>query len=832
MMFDGRNQSEKSKDNSLHFLTTANSDWAWEMDEESAYTYSNTRVLDLLGYDREEIVGKRLFDLIPSSEKDRVAAILQEAQQNTVPMIGLETVYFHKNGQVITLEMSMTPVWDENRKFRGYRGIARDVAPQKLPERQITQLNALSAQLLGRATLSEKLRLITKAAVEIYNADFARIWITKEGDLCDKGCVHAGVKEEPHICRDRSRCLHLVAGSGRYIHLDGGHRRVPLGAYKIGHIASGRDSFFLTNDVTHDPAVHNHDWAAALGLVSFVGFRLISPDNQPIGVLALFNQHLVSVNELRFLEHLANTAAQVIQAGLAEEALKESENRFRSLVKNSLDMISVLAPDGRILYESPSVKTILGFELHDLIGKNSLDFIHPDDLPEIRIMYAQVLENPGAAFSVQYRFKRVDGSYIPLESMASSFLDDPGINGIVVNSRDITERIRAEEERRKIEVQMQEVQKLESLGILAGGIAHDFNNLLMAILGNADLALLALSPASLARRNVEEIVHASQRASELCNQMLAYSGKGRFVVALHDISEIVREMGQMLEVSVTKRASIRYSLTRGLPGVEVDATQMRQVILNLITNASESMGDLHGVISITTEVAECDRQYLSEYYLGKTLPEGRYVCLEVADTGCGMDGETRSRIFEPFYTTKFAGRGLGLAAVLGIIRGHKGSIKVTSERGKGTTFSILLPAVDRPIGVHNNKLDQNEPAPCGGTVLFIDDDAVVRDVGSAMLTRLGYQVLTAADGRMGVDIFRAQGDAIACIILDLTMPDMGGEETFRELRKLRGDARVILSSGFDEQDATNKFVGIGLAGFIQKPYSIAKLREALIRAIH
>jgi two-component system cell cycle sensor histidine kinase/response regulator CckA len=196
-----------------------------------------------------------------------------------------------------------------------------------------------------------------------------------------------------------------------------------------------------------------------------------------------------------------------------------------------------------------------------------------------------------------------------------------------------------------------------------------------------------------------------------------------------------------------------------------------------------------------------------------------------------MDAETRGRIFEPFYTTKFAGRGLGLAAVLGIIRGHKGAIKVTSELGKGTTFCILLPAVDRPIITHNNTLDQNELPPSRGMVLFIDDDAAVRDVGSAMLTRLGYQVFTAADGRKGLDIFRTQGDKIACVILDLTMPDMGGEETFRELRKLRGDARVILSSGFDEQDATNKFVGIGLAGFIQKPYSVTKLREALNRAI-
>ena len=395
---------------------------------------------------------------------------------------------------------------------------------------------------------------------------------------------------------------------------------------------------------------------------------------------------------------------------------------------------------------------------------------------------------------------------------------------------DITERKRAEEERIKLEAQMLEVQKLESLGVLAGGIAHDFNNLLMAILGNADLALLTLSPASPAYPNVEQIVRASQRAADLCGQMLAYSGKGRFVVGHYNLSEIVQEMAQMLKVSVSKKAALRYFFDADLPAVEVDVTQMRQVIMNLITNASEALGDRTGIISVSTGVMDCDRDYLAESYLDDKLPEGKYVYLEVADTGSGIDEETRRRMFDPFFTTKFTGRGLGLAAVLGIVRGHQGAIKVYSEVGKGSTFKVLLPAREWVPGERRDGAAQSDqPLSGGGTILIVDDDPEVRDVGTQMLERLGFKVLTAAHGREGLKIFQKCGDEIDCVILDLTMPEMGGEEVFRELRRLRKDVRVILSSGYNEQEVTQRFVGKGLAGFIKKPYRVANLHEILKR---
>jgi CheY-like chemotaxis protein len=373
---------------------------------------------------------------------------------------------------------------------------------------------------------------------------------------------------------------------------------------------------------------------------------------------------------------------------------------------------------------------------------------------------------------------------------------------------------------------MQQTQKLESLGVLAGGIAHDFNNLLVAILGNAGLALMELPKESPARQTVQAIETAAQRAAELTRQMLAYSGKGKFVIEPLNLSKLVEEMAHLLEVSVSKRAVLKYRFAPNLPPIEGDATQIRQIIMNLITNASDAIGERSGVISISTGLMHCDRAYLQSSYLDSDLPEGDYVYLEVADTGEGMDEATRERIFDPFFTTKFTGRGLGLAAVLGIVRGHSGAIKLYSEMGRGSTFKVMLPAAAL--------LDQSGAEPSHGstapaaaetralTVLVVDDDETVRSVTRRMLEHAGYTVLQAADGVEALEIYGAN-PGIDVVLLDMTMPHMDGEETFRELRRISGDVKVVLTSGYNEQDATERFAGKGLAGFIQKPYRPAEL---------
>ena len=402
----------------------------------------------------------------------------------------------------------------------------------------------------------------------------------------------------------------------------------------------------------------------------------------------------------------------------------------------------------------------------------------------------------------------------------------------VLNAR--LERDRKEKERQKLEDAVRQTQKLESLGVLAGGIAHDFNNILMGVLGNADLAQIELSPVSPAYERIEDMIVSVRRAADLCKQMLAYSGKGRFVVENINLMEIVEEMAHMLAVSISKKAVLKYNFAENLPSVKADATQMRQIIMNLITNASEAIGDRSGVISINTGAMDCDRSYLSESYLDENLPEGLYTYVEVADTGHGMSKDTKEKLFDPFYTTKFTGRGLGLSAVLGIVRGHKGAIKVYSESGKGTTFKVLFPAVDEPANsiksAANNEADDWQGS---GTILLVDDEESVLSVGKRFVEKKGFEVLTAADGREGLEVFREHANAIVCVILDLTMPHMDGEAAYREIRRIRKDTPIIMASGYNEQEITQRFVGKGLAGFIQKPYQSRdlwiKLREVLER---
>ncbi|MHB8870071.1 MAG: hybrid sensor histidine kinase/response regulator [Thermoleophilia bacterium] len=413
----------------------------------------------------------------------------------------------------------------------------------------------------------------------------------------------------------------------------------------------------------------------------------------------------------------------------------------------------------------------------------------------------------------------------------SPVVDESGdVIGAAVIARDVTERHMEEEEARAFSQRLQHAQKLESLGILAGGIAHDFNNILMAVLGHAELARIQVGPLSPAHDNLQEIERAATRASDLAKQMLAYSGKGRFLVQAVDLNELICEMRHMLEVSISKKVSLRHDLAADLPVVKADVTQIQQVLMNLVINAAEAMGDQGGVVRIASGCLECDDEYLGRTWACEELEPGRYAYLEVADSGVGMDIHTVARVFDPFFSTKFTGRGLGLAAVLGIVRGHRGAVKVYSEPMKGTTFKVLLPASDEPAKPLSKEKDAATWTGTG-TVLLVDDEQSLCRLGSRMLARLGFKTLTAGDGEEALEIFRTHAEEIACVILDLTMPRMDGEETYRELRRLHADVRVILSSGYNEHDVAQRFMGKGTAGFVQKPYQLADLAEALRGAL-
>ncbi|MEQ8172378.1 MAG: PAS domain S-box protein [Candidatus Eremiobacterota bacterium] len=475
----------------------------------------------------------------------------------------------------------------------------------------------------------------------------------------------------------------------------------------------------------------------------------------------------------------------------------------------------------------------------EIIGKSDFELIWKDEAEHYRYDDLMVMETGKAKLDYEESQTKPDGKLRYLRTSKIPLYDREGhIVGLLGTYEDITDRKKSEEERRKLEKKMEHTQKLESLGILAGGIAHDFNNLLVAILGNAELALLELPPGSPAQFYLSEIENTSLRSAELCKQMLAYAGKGRLSVEPLNMSALVREMSQMLEVSISRKAIIRYKFQKDIPLIEVDATQIRQVIMNLIINASEAIKDRDGLISVSTGSMFCDSSYMSGSYLYEQLPERDYVYLEISDTGTGMDKETQMKIFDPFFTTKFTGRGLGLAAVLGIVRGHKGFLKLYSEPEKGTSFKVFFPALKNALEGVSRDVNNLKNWYGKGTVLLVDDDQGVLDITGPMLKKLGFNVLTAMSGQEALKIISScqslsdrQEELFACIILDFTMPHMDGEETFHELRKMRKNIPVILSSGYSEQEVLERFSGKGPAAFLQKPYKLDTLIDILQKVL-
>ena len=386
-------------------------------------------------------------------------------------------------------------------------------------------------------------------------------------------------------------------------------------------------------------------------------------------------------------------------------------------------------------------------------------------------------------------------------------------------------------ERQHLEEQLRHAQKLESLGLLAGGVAHDFNNLLTGILGNASLAMDSVAPDSDVRAMLHGVVKAAERAADLTRQLLAYAGKGKFVVQKVDVSALVRDISELIRSSVPRTVALDLSLASDLPPVEGDPTQIQQLVMNLILNAVEATGERYGAVRIGTRCHEVTSRDLASRFRPDAPAPGVYVEIEVSDRGCGMSQEVEAQIFDPFFTTKFTGRGLGLAAALGIVRGHKGAIRVDSREGVGSTFTVLLPGVGG-VPAQSGIEEHCRPAKVNeGVVLIIDDEEMVRRAARAALEHYGYMVFEATDGRDGTDLFSRLHDRISAVLLDLTMPRMDGHEVWRHIRRIRPDMKIVISSGYDEVEAMRQFAEEPALHFLKKPYTASSLVRKLRAAI-
>jgi len=531
----------------------------------------------------------------------------------------------------------------------------------------------------------------------------------------------------------------------------------------------------------------------------------------------------------------------VIGVAIEVDELRKTEEKLKAYA-DRLEKAQEMAGIGDYLYDTTN-GTIGGsknlFKLlmvaepeADISLSEAFRCIEKDDEP----LLAQHFSAPASGFSFEVRLVGPeDTRYLQITADNPSEHSAPHkggsnqiIHGII---QDVTEQRAQELERRNVTDKMQEAQKLESLGILAGGVAHDFNNLLSGIMGNADLARLDISDSEIVNQRLSDIIKASKSAADLTHQLLAYSGKGRFVVQPVDLSKLVRDMSQLLEVSSTGKATIQYNLEDTLPATLADETQIKQIIMNLIMNAVEAVDSQNGRVNITTGAQYCDQNYLDSHWKKFDIEPGEYVFVEVSDNGVGMTEETRDRLFEPFYTTKFTGRGLGMSAVQGIVKGHGGAIILYSEPNTGTTFKVLFPSNKQKPKIKAKAASTKYRNGNQQMILVIDDDEEVRNTIQRVLDRHGYIAALAENGEAGVKLFEEFKQELKLVLVDLTMPGISGSEVFRQMRGINSDVPAILMSGYNEQDATQHLVGKGLAGFLPKPFMIDQLMKKIEEAL-
>jgi two-component system cell cycle sensor histidine kinase/response regulator CckA len=504
----------------------------------------------------------------------------------------------------------------------------------------------------------------------------------------------------------------------------------------------------------------------------------------------------------------------------AESALRESEERFRNMADTAPVMIWVTDSDGLCTFFNTRWLDFTGRAMEQELGTGWMEGVHPEDLDEAIATYISAFRGRHS-FQMEQRLRRADGVYRRLLCTGvPRFTDGEVFAGYVGCSIDITDLKRSQE-------QLLATQKLESLGVLAGGIAHDFNNLLGSILADSELLLSDSATRRHTRDGVERIRAVATRASEIVRELMAYAGQENALFEPVDISRLVDEMLQLLKVSISKRATLKVNLAKNLPPASVNAPQIRQVVMNLITNASEALGENEGQITVTTSLTQIPADN------PRHLPEGDYLCLEVQDTGCGMTEEVKAKIFDPFFTTKFAGRGLGLAAVQGIIRSHGGAFAVASALGQGSRFEILLPCVPQPAragGEAAASAAAGELQGVSGSVLLVEDESTLRLAVSKMLRKKRFEVIEAGDGRAALDLFRARKQDIDVVLLDMTLPGMSGREVLEELRRIRPDVTVVLTTAYSQDTALTALGGRQSWLYIRKPYQLSELTRLLQKA--
>ncbi|MGB2770916.1 MAG: PAS domain S-box protein [Anaerolineae bacterium] len=537
--------------------------------------------------------------------------------------------------------------------------------------------------------------------------------------------------------------------------------------------------------------------------------------------------------EIGALRAATDALGAAIARQRVEDLLRQREARLRQITDNMLDMVSQINLDGVLEYVSPSHYPVLGYRPEALLGRSAYELIHPDDV-KLALSASQTGLQTGIPSHIEYRYRHAEGHYVWLESVGNLLYGENGEPmGAVMASHDVTERRRSEDA-------MRQAQKLESLGVVAGGVAHDFNNLLAGMMMQITVAQAKLQPDSPALTHLQKVLTSAQRAADLTRQLLAYAGKGQFQVQDVDLNRLISDNIDLLQATTPHHVTMTQHLAPDLPSIVGDLGQVQQVVMNLVMNAAEATENGQGQVTLTTGVQTVTEEHLPDFLpTARPLP-GHYVTVAVTDNGVGMDAETLSRIFDPFFTTKFTGRGLGLSATLGITRAMHGGLQVQSTPGVGTTFRVFFPAVFPAVPTPASAEDLPAPAPVlpaasvqtqpRSTILVIDDEMPVREALTDIFEDMGWPVLTAANGREGLEVFHDHRAHIGVVLLDLLMPVMGGEETLTALRQLDPALRILVVSAYDETEVLRRFAkdpALRPTAVLQKPYDLSLLIDLI-----
>jgi len=611
---------------------------------------------------------------------------------------------------------------------------------------------------------------------------------------------------------------------------------IPIAPSVCGLVVNGREPLFIP-DIS-ETELASFDGATSLDLTAYAGIPLML-DGEVTGTLCFTDSRprattplRLGPSERRLLTQLGGWLSHQHEVEARAETLR-NERETALMLQTVFDgmelQASFMTPDGRIVRSNRATLE------HQKLTHEQVEGIEVWKAPWVQPSKASYIESDvhrAAAGETVARHVKIllpDGSLTNADYSLKPICDESGeVRYLLGEARDVSLLIEEQQRQLDLERKLQEAQKLESLGVLAGGIAHDFNNLLTGILGNADYLRTIVPPESEVDGGLAAIEDAAQKSADLCHQMLAYSGRGRFVVEPLCLNTLVESSAELLSASISKSAQLDLDLTEGLPPLDGDQTQLSQVIMNVVINASEALAESSGAIQVRTRRVTASAEDIARLDFGDLAP-GDYISLEIIDNGQGMEESTLSQIFDPFFTTKFTGRGLGLAAVLGIVRSHNAGLRVESSPSVGTHFELLFPISTGRLKPRwsTSSRPNSSPSERSGKAIVIDDVHHVRNVAARMLKRSGFEPILAEDGPLGIELFLEHRDEVTLILLDLTMPHIDGPQTLLELRRHGCTAPIVAMSGYSETEISDRFREETPDAFLQKPITLSSLEAAI-----